>query len=72
MDIIEATSIIIGKTVALFSINIKEMLTKNGIVLDANLYNTEQLIDAVFTGLDSSPSFLKDFSDFVKLNKDLL
>jgi hypothetical protein len=45
------------------------LLNKNGVTIDAENYNSEQLVECNIDGLVSSPSFLKDFSDFIERNR---
>ncbi len=66
MGALESTSKIVGVTVAIFPKEIATLLNKNGVTIDAQNYNNEQLVNATIDGLVSSPSFLKDFSDFVE------
>jgi hypothetical protein len=69
MDVVKATSEIVGVTVAFFPKQVAEMLNKNGVTIDAENYNSEQLVNATIDGLVSSPTFLKEFSDFVERNR---
>jgi hypothetical protein len=69
MDVVKATSEIVGVTVAFFPKDIAMLLNKNGVTIDAETYNSEQLVNATIDGLVSSPSFLKEFSDFVERNR---
>lgn len=69
MDVVKATSEIVGVTVAFFPKDVANMLNKNGVTIDAENYNSEQLVNATIDGLVSSPSFLKEFSDFVERNR---
>ncbi len=66
MDAVDATTKIVGFTVAFFPKEVALMLNKNGVTIDAENYNSQQLVDATIDGLVSSPSFLKDFSNFVE------
>lgn len=66
----EAMAIIIGRTATIFPSEVAEMLTKNGVVVDAKNYNISELIEAVVNGLSSSESFKNDFSSFVEANKE--
>lgn len=68
----EVLAIIIGRTVALFPMQIVGLLQKNAVVLDAQNYNDSQLIEAVVSGLSSSESFRNDFVSFVEANKELI
>ncbi len=69
MDVVKATSEIVGVTVAFFPKQVAVMLNKNGVTVDAENYNSEQLVSATIDGLVTSPSFLKEFSDFVERNR---
>ena len=69
MDVVETTAKIVGATVAYFPKQVAMLLDKNGVTTDAQSYNSKELIDATFYGFKSSPSFLKDFSDFVERNR---
>jgi hypothetical protein len=69
MDVAETTAKIVGVTVAFFPKNVAMLLNKHGVTIDAENYNSEQLVSATIDGLVSSPSFLKDFSDFIELNR---
>jgi hypothetical protein len=54
---LELLSKVIGNSVVFNSDKVSEMLNSNGVTVDAETYNTEQLIDAVVNGLSSSPAF---------------
>lgn len=69
MDAVKSTSEIVGVTVAFFPKQVADMLNKNGVTIDAENYNSEQLVSSTIDGLVTSPSFLKEFSDFVELNR---
>ena len=69
MDNLTAISRIVGATIAFFPQQVAEMLDRNGITINAKTYNSEQLINATLTGLQNSPKFTKEFSDFVEKNK---
>jgi hypothetical protein len=69
MDALESTTKIVGVTVAFFPKQVANMLNKNGVTIDAENYNSEQLVSSTIDGLVTSPSFLKEFSDFVELNR---
>lgn len=69
MDAVKSTSEIVGVTVAFFPKQVANMLNKNGVTVDAENYNSEQLVSSTIDGLVTSPSFLKEFSDFVELNR---
>lgn len=69
MNKVEATAKIVGITVAFFPQEVANMLDKNGVTIDAQNYNSDELVSATIDGLVSSPSFAKEFSDFVERNK---
>ena len=60
---------IIGNYVVFYPKQVALLLNKNGVTIDAENYNSEQLVSATIDGLVTSPSFLKEFSDFVELNR---
>lgn len=63
---------VIGRTVAIYPNQIKAMLLKNAVVVDAENYDTTQLVDAVADGLISSESFRSDFDLFIQENKEVI
>lgn len=69
MNKVDTIGKIAGITVAFFPQEVANMLNKNGVTIDAENYNSEQLVSATIDGLVSSPSFAKEFSDFVELNR---
>lgn len=62
----------VGTAVGLFPKEMIDLLTSNKIVIDAENYDTNQLVDAVFTGLHSSQKFNSDFSNFLKENQEAI
>lgn len=69
MNKVEAIGKIAGITVAFFPQEVADMLDKNGVTIDAQNYDSNELVSATIDGLVSSPSFAKEFSDFVERNK---
>ncbi len=69
MDALNSTTKIVGVTVAFFPKEVAMLLNKNGVTIDAENYNSQQLVDATIDGLVDSPSFLKDFSDLIERNR---
>jgi hypothetical protein len=69
MDSVNATTKIVGITVAFFPKEVAMLLNKNGVTIDAQNYTSEQLVSATIDGLVDSPSFLKDFSDLIERNR---
>lgn len=55
---------IIGNAVVFNPKTIATMLNKNGVTINAESLNTNQLIDAVVSGLANSASFTSDFESF--------
>lgn len=68
----EALSTIVGRTVALFPMEVSDLLVKNGVVIDSNNLNTSNLIDGVFAGLFGSEGFRNDFSNLVESNVEFI
>ena len=56
---------IIGNSVVFKRNEVVSLLNKNGVTIDAENYNSQQLIDAVISGLSTSQSFIVDFEKFV-------
>lgn len=69
MNKVDAIGKIVGITVAFFPKEVANMLDKNGVTIDAQNYDSDELVSATIDGLVSSPSFAKEFSDFVERNK---
>jgi hypothetical protein len=68
----EALATIVGRTVALFPMEVSDLLVKNGVVIDSNNLNTSDLIDGVFAGLFGSEGFRNDFSNLVESNVEFI
>jgi hypothetical protein len=68
----EALATIVGRTVALFPMEVSDLLAKNGVVIDSNNLNTSNLIDGVFAGLFGSEGFRNDFSNLVESNVEFI
>jgi hypothetical protein len=68
----EALATIVGRTVALFPMEVSDLLVKNGVVIDSNNLNTSNLIDGVFAGLFGSEGFRNDFSNLVESNVEFI
>ena len=68
----EKASTLIGGMVGLFPTEIQNLLTKNGVVVDANNLNLDELVSATISGLDKSVSFRKDFVDLYFSNEKLI
>jgi hypothetical protein len=68
----QKTSTLIGAMVGLFPFDIQDMLTKNGVVVDANSLNLDEIVSATISGLDKSVSFRKDFVNLYFANQELI
>jgi hypothetical protein len=68
----QKTSTLIGAMVGLFPFDIQDMLTKNGVVVDANSLNLDEIVSATISGLDKSVSFRKDFVNLYFANEELV
>ena len=55
-------ALIVGRTIGLFTEDVRACLEESGVVLDSKNYTDSQLLQATFNGLESSPKFLKMFS----------
>lgn len=62
----------IGITIGLFPEQIANILTKNGIVIDAQNLDTSGLVNATFSGLEKSVAFRNDFNDLFNSNEELI
>jgi len=72
MSALDSTTKIVGVTVAFFPQEVAFLLNKSGVTIDAENYDSEELVNATIDGLVSSPIFLKEFSDFVELKRQEL
>jgi metal-dependent amidase/aminoacylase/carboxypeptidase family protein len=61
----ELISALIGKTIGLYPTEVALLLTKNGVVIDADTFDIDQLISATFSGVNTNKSFKKDLIDFI-------
>jgi hypothetical protein len=59
---------IIGNSVVFKRNEVVSLLNKNGVTIDAENYNSQQLIDAVISGLSTSQSFIVDFEKIILSN----
>jgi hypothetical protein len=64
----EILATIVGRTVALFPMQVGDLLVKNGVVVNSDNLDTSALVDGVFAGLFGSESFKKDFAMLVESN----
>lgn len=65
-------STLVGAMVGLFPFEIQSLLTKNGVVIDSNNLNLDELVSATFSGLDKSMSFRQDFINLYFSNEELI
>jgi hypothetical protein len=63
---------LVGNAVAFFPEDIALLLNTNGVTIDAQNYNTEQLVSAVIDGLYSSESFKIAFFTLLSQKKEFL
>lgn len=69
---IETLSKLVGNSVAFFPEDIANILNSNGVTIDAQNYNTDQLVSAVIDGLYTSESFKIAFFTFLSQQKEFL
>jgi hypothetical protein len=66
MNNIEQTvSKLIGKTIGLYPNDVINILTKNGVVIDANALDLDKLILATFNGINTNPVFKSELAKFI-------
>jgi hypothetical protein len=63
---------LVGGMVGLFPIEITELLTQNGVVVDTINLNIDNLVTATIYALDTSVSFRKDFINLYFTNEELI
>lgn len=63
---------LVGGMVGLFPIEITELLTQNGVVVDTINLNIDNLVTATIYALDTSVSFRKDFINLYFSNEELI
>jgi len=68
----QALATIVGRTVALFPMEVSELLVQNGVVINSENLDTSELIDGVFAGLFGSERFRNDFERLVENNKEFI
>lgn len=61
----ELISGLIGKTIGLYPNEVINLLTTNGVVVDANALGLDQLIMATFSGINTNPVFKKELGEFI-------
>jgi hypothetical protein len=68
----EMLPIIIGTAVGRYPMEIANLLNSTGVTIDAENYNTDELIDSVFSGLVNNAKFNREFSFWVTSNIEKL
>lgn len=69
---IATLSKLVGDAVAFFPQEVASLLNSNGVTIDAQNYNTDQLVSAVIDGLYSSESFKIAFFTFLSQKNEFL
>jgi hypothetical protein len=69
MNDAKIAAVVVGRTIGLFSEDVRNCLQLSGVVLDSKNYSDSQLLEATFNGLETSPKFLKMFSELVDLKQ---
>ena len=59
---------LVGRMVALFPMQVGDLLVKNGVIVNSDNLDTSALVDGVFAGLFGSESFRQDFTMLVESN----
>jgi len=68
----QALATIVGRTVALFPMEVGDLLVKNGVIINSENMDTSSLIDGVFAGLFGSEAFKTDFTNLVESNVEFI
>jgi len=68
----EMLPILIGTAVGRYPMQIANLLNSTGVTIDAQNFNTDELIDAVFSGVVNNAKFNREFSFWIKSNIDKL
>ena len=68
----QALATIVGRTVALFPMEVSELLVQNGVVINSENLDTSALIDGVFAGIFGSQRFRNEFAELVEGNKEFI
>jgi hypothetical protein len=63
---------IVGRTVALFPMELGDLLVKNGVIINSDNLDTSALVDGVFAGLSGSEGFKNDFTNLVESNVEFI
>jgi hypothetical protein len=63
---------IVGRTVALFPMELSDLLVKNGVIINSDNLDTSALVDGVFAGLSGSEAFKNDFTNLVESNVEFI
>jgi hypothetical protein len=68
----QALATIVGRTVALFPMEVSELLIQNGVVINSENLDTSALIDGVFAGIFGSQRFRNEFTELVEGNTEFI
>lgn len=68
----EMLATLVGRSVALFPMEVGGLLVKNGVVVNSENMDTSALVDGVFAGLFGSEGFRNDFTKLVESNVELI
>lgn len=61
----EKVSVVIGKTIGMYPKEVINLLTKNGVVVDADSLDLDQLILATFSGVNTNKTFKNELGKFI-------
>jgi len=68
----EMIPIVIGTAVGRYPMEIANLLNSTGVTIDAQNFNSDELINAVFSGLVNNAKFNSEFSFWLTSNIDKL
>jgi hypothetical protein len=68
----EMIPIVIGTAVGRYPMEIANLLNSTGVTIDAQNFNSDELINAVFSGLVNNAKFNREFSFWLTSNIDKL
>jgi hypothetical protein len=63
---------LVGRMVALFPMEVGDLLVKNGVIVNSDNLDTSALVDGVFAGLFGSEAFKADFAKLVEANVEFI
>ena len=69
MDNANIAALIVGRTIGLSAEEVSTCLEQSGVVIDSKNYTDSQLLEATYKGLETSPKFLKMFSELVDVKQ---